>query len=128
MAGAIARYLVARESEAIETEVVSAGLSAMEGSPATPEAIAAVGEMGLTLDDHRSRALSLELVRRSEVIYTMTESHLRGVLAIDPFANAFCIDPEGDIPDPIGGPLEEYRTTAQRIASALRGRLQELDP
>ena len=36
------------------------------------------------------------------------------------------LDPDGDIPDPIGGSPEVYRQTAQRIRVAIAKRFQEL--
>lgn len=132
MAGAIARELAAREDEPLETEVLSAGLSADDGARATREAIEALREMDPKLGDdlagHRARGLSLDLLRRADAVFAMTESHRRGVLELDPFADVTLLDAEGDIPDPIGGPLEEYRRTARVIARAVERRLKEMDP
>ncbi len=128
MGEAIARSLVAGETEPLETEIVSVGISAGTGSGATPEAIEALGERGYELTGHQSKGLSLELLAGADAIYTMTEAHLRGVLSLDPFAPAERLDIAGDIPDPIGGPLSEYRECAERIAGAIERRLKELDP
>ncbi len=128
MAEAIARALVARESEPLETEVLSAGVAAGLGAPATAEAEQALSEMGYVLRDHQSQAVTPEVLADADAIYAMTDSHLRGLLAIDPFAPAERLDIEGDIPDPIGGPLSEYRECAKRIGEAIERRLKELDP
>ncbi len=128
MAEAIARSRVSKEAEPLETEILSAGLHAGEGSPATPQAIEALREMGYEMETHRSRALSLSQLAGADAIYTMTDTHLRGVLSMDPFAPAERLDVAGDIPDPIGGPLREYRECAARIKEAIEGRLKELDP
>jgi protein-tyrosine-phosphatase len=36
------------------------------------------------------------------------------------------LDPDGDIPDPIGGPQAVYRDTADRIRAAIEERFEEL--
>ena len=36
------------------------------------------------------------------------------------------LDPDGDIPDPIGGPPAVYRETAERIRKAIEKRFEEL--
>ncbi|MCB9846029.1 MAG: Sua5/YciO/YrdC/YwlC family protein [Phycisphaeraceae bacterium] len=127
MAAAIARDLVAKGGDGIPTEVVSAGVAAGRGSPATPEAIEAVREVGGDLEDHRSRPLTVEMLREADVVYAMTSAHLDAVLEMDSHAEARLLDPDGgDVPDPIGLPASVYRETAARLRDLIARRLEEI--
>lgn len=114
----------------IPTTIASAGTSAHAGEQANPQAVAAVGAMGIELRGHRARELTRAMIRSADVIYAMTESHRQAVLAIDPGAEhkVATIDPAGaDIPDPIGGSAELYRRTAERLATLIRERWASLE-
>lgn len=59
--------------------VASSGTWGMDGSPATPEAIAAVGALNLDLKDHRARSLVAEEVREADLVVAMTSVHVREI-------------------------------------------------
>ncbi|MCC5786681.1 MAG: Sua5/YciO/YrdC/YwlC family protein [Phycisphaerales bacterium] len=131
MAEAIAKHLLEELRDPIPTRVLSAGASSAGGSGPSPEAVEAMEAIGLDLTDHRSRGLSKELVAEADIIYAMTEGHLRAVLSIDPTAadRAFVLDPEGaDVPDPIGMPLSAYQETADRLRDLIAQRFKDLQP
>ncbi len=128
MAEAIARDEIAKAGGA-EVRVISAGAAAAAGAPATPEAVTALKSAGLDLSAHRSRELTRDLIAEADLILGMSRSHVAAVLAADPTAVAktTTLDPGGgDIPDPIGSPLEVYTRTAERIRSLVQRRLEEL--
>jgi protein-tyrosine phosphatase len=129
MAEAIARDLVAR-SGVREVSIASAGVAAGSGSPMTAEAREALEEMRVEPGQHRSRMLDGDLVASSHRIYALTSGHLkaiRGVLPPSEAGKAMLLDPAGrDVPDPIGGPLDEYRGTAALISEMVRARFAEL--
>jgi protein-tyrosine-phosphatase/tRNA A37 threonylcarbamoyladenosine synthetase subunit TsaC/SUA5/YrdC len=111
--------------------VQSAGLHATRGMHATPEAIEAVQSFGGDLSGHLSQTAMAEgggLLRRADVIYTMTSAHRDEVLDLFPWAErkTFRLDPEGDIADPIGASLAVYQRVARRLASVIKDRLNEL--
>ena len=59
MAEAIARGLIAaRPEDGTTTHAASAGVAAMEGAPATPEAVRAVESLGLPMHDHAARRVT----------------------------------------------------------------------
>lgn len=131
MAEAIARDLLEELHDPIPTRVLSAGASTAGGSGPSPEAVEVLESMGIDLKAHRSRQLSKELVAGADIIYAMTESHLRAVLDADPTAadRAFVLDPKGeDVPDPIGMPVSAYKATAERLRELIAARLRELQP
>ncbi len=108
-------------------EVLSAGLAAAEGLPATAEAVRALEELGLDLGDHLSRGVDGELVRGSSMIVVMTRAHRESMVRRFPEA-ADRIFLLGDflgggepmeIADPIGSPLEEYRRCRDTLRRAM---------
>jgi len=131
MAEAIARGVLARApASGITTRVVSAGVAAGPGLPATPEAARAVESLGYEMGEHRSRSATAALLSGAEAVFAMTADHLRMLTEASPSLadRATLLDPEGDIPDPIGGPYDLYEQTARRIEAAVTRRLQELEP
>lgn len=114
-------------------EVDSAGTSAMWGAPASGGAVDAATESGLDLSGHRSQPLTPELVESADVIVTMTPEHRRQVedLGADEkvaLATEFIDGAEAEepIPDPIGGPPEEYALVRDRLDLAIQGLLDRL--
>jgi protein-tyrosine phosphatase len=111
--------------------VLSAGLSAMMGSEATPEAVAVAGQLGADLGGHRSQPLTAELLARADHVFTMTQGHLRALL---PFCPEDGPQPRllardgGDVPDPIGSDEQVYRDCAQAILRYLQAHLPDLRP
>ncbi len=67
-------------------EAASAGTWGMDGSPATQEAIAAVGALNLDLGDHRARSLEVEEVRAADLVVAMTSVHVREINQMVPDA------------------------------------------
>ncbi len=106
--------------------VASAGLFASAGAPASAPAVQVLGERGLGLDAHRSRLLDDDDLRGADRVYCLSTSHLEALLARVPPSAAGrleLLDPRGeDVPDPIGGGPEEYRSCAERIAQAVAER------
>jgi protein-tyrosine phosphatase len=133
MAQAIARDLFISEAaqggaakSTRPPRVESAGVAAGAGAPMTREAQDALRGLGVDPGRHRSQPLTRELVSAATVIYTMTTSHAKAVLDLAPDAaqKVHTLDPSGkDIPDPIGGPLDEYRACAERLRMLVQARL-----
>jgi len=130
MAEAIARDLESRrDPDGIENEFLSAGVATFGGAEATAESVRALAELGIEAPGHRSRELTRELIARAEVIFGMTEEHVRTVEAIDPGSawKVRTLDPEGEgVPDPIGGSQNLYNDTARRIRELVVSRLTEI--
>ncbi|MGC3971667.1 MAG: Sua5/YciO/YrdC/YwlC family protein [Pirellulales bacterium] len=109
--------------------VMSAGIAAMMGSRAAAEAHAVVSEQGLDLRTHESQPLTDALVRNADLLITMTRSHRHAIVAEWPEAaprvKLLCHN-GGDVPDPIGGPIEAYRRCAAQIGGELKPWVDEL--
>lgn len=115
------------ELESRGFRILSAGVMAYDGDTATPEAVLVSRELGADLGDHRSRTLSVELLERATAVIAMTDGH-RGLLrmrfgTVGPEPVLLC--GSEDLPDPIGGTLDEYRACARVITGQLDRLLPE---
>jgi len=108
----------------------SAGVSAANGSPATPEAVTALRTLGIT-QDGRSKPLSAKMIRKARVVLCMTEGHAeaaRKLVADEPkeAAKILRLDPEREITDPLGQGQDAYDSLAQRFMKIVPERLKEV--
>jgi len=108
-------------------EILSAGISTIDGLPASQNAIMAAEEFGVDLSSHNSKALTETLLNTAELIICMAESHRNAVLRfsqISPEKVKLLLEfsnkhRKGDIADPFGGNIEIYRNCFLQIASAV---------
>ncbi len=109
--------------------VMSAGLAALAGGPASPEAVAVMQERGLSLAEHASQPISERLVRQADLILAMTRGHREALISQWPSAakrvHLLCHD-GADVADPVGGTLDQYRRCADQIAQQLAPWLERL--
>jgi protein-tyrosine-phosphatase len=120
-----APFEVARRADVL---TVSAGLSARVGAPMTPEAQEALRSLGIPAGAHAARNLTAEMSHSADKIFCMTQAQRRAVIEMIPSV-AFktqCLDPDGDIEDPIGGDLADYINCAARIRTLVRLRFDEV--
>ncbi|MGS0765814.1 ribose 5-phosphate isomerase B [Syntrophomonas curvata] len=125
MAQAIFTGLLA-ERNIKDIEVSSAGLAAVNGLPASPEAIKAMTDEGFDLSRHQSRQLSPDLITPADYILTMTvaqRDHLRDkhpdkALAVSAI-NDFAGKGNQDIVDPFGRGIAAYKECAEQLKKLL---------
>jgi L-threonylcarbamoyladenylate synthase len=88
----------------------------------------AVKSMGADLSTHQSQPVTPDLLRRADLVYTMTDAHLDEVMELYPWAGRKVsrLDPDGDVADPIGSSDAVYRRVASRLSKVIQERLQEL--
>ena len=137
MAEALARKMLAarlgcpmEELEEAGVLVSSAGIAAVLGATASPEAIEVMQSYGIDLRGHETQPVNETLVRHADYIFTMTHAHREAIVAQWPEAaeRTMLLVPEGlDIADPIGGSVDRYRRCAQQIQQALQARLLEIE-
>lgn len=82
MAAALLADRLARRG--VRATVESAGLHALVGRPAEPEAQELLRQRGLDLSAHRARQLTPELLRGFELVLVMEERHERAVHQLVP--------------------------------------------
>jgi tRNA threonylcarbamoyl adenosine modification protein (Sua5/YciO/YrdC/YwlC family) len=109
-------------------KISSAGIIDLANSPASVEATAACAAKGIDIKAHRSRALSRELVEKSDFIFTMSRMHLERIVTFIPEAASKCslITKGKDIPDPIGQGQQVFNNCAELIEKAVKKRIGEL--
>jgi protein-tyrosine-phosphatase len=117
-------------------EVSSAGTLGIVGSPADPLAVGAARESGYDLSSHRSEALTATGIEIADVVLVMEEDHARRVRDLAPQVRevallgaylppAFRMGSADEIPDPIGGDAQIFRTCLSMIEQAVSRFLQE---
>ncbi len=110
--------------------VLSAGVSAIDGFPASHGARQVVGRLGLDLSAHRSKALTSRAVDDADLVLVLTTEHRGRVQSLVRGAMpppVELLDPSGkDIPDPFGGGPQEYAACLDAIAAAVASRLPGL--
>jgi protein-tyrosine phosphatase len=109
--------------------VQSAGLAAMAGLEASPEAIETASSLGADLREHRTQPLTLDLLAQADLLYAMTRAHLQLLhsLRIEVGPRPQLLSPrDEDVSDPFGADAEAYRGCADQIRMALQERLAEI--
>lgn len=107
-----------------ETVVRSAGTGAFPNSPISGQSGTVLAELGIDSSSFRSSRLSAELLDTSDIIITMTASHRQTIVSALPdvagktFRLLDIVD-GGDVPDPYGGSVDEYRATFEAMRPAL---------
>ncbi len=126
MAEAWARHSLSGHSD---MRVLSAGVGAPNGQPASAHAVEAMAQVGVDLSKFRSQRLTAELVRQADYIFGMTQGHVDSVIMAYPEVSerVFLMREfmenlprsRRDIPDPIGMPLKSYVETRAAIMEAM---------
>jgi protein-tyrosine phosphatase len=109
--------------------VASAGLAAMEGSPASPETIDILKQRGIDLREHESRLLTDRLLNQADRVYTMTRGHRDAIIREFPehARRVELLSRTGrDVRDPIGGGPDEYAACAADVEKNLKEILSEI--
>lgn len=109
-----------------DVEVASAGTAAYDGAPASEGGYLVALEHGLDLSPHRARALSAEAVAEADLILGMAVHHVERAEALGGTGRTHLVGAyagrapdEGQVSDPFGGDLEEYRGTYARLQELL---------
>jgi ribose 5-phosphate isomerase B len=134
MAAALFNRLAAQWLNGRGYNAASAGLSAMDGVPASVNAVRAMDSYpGADLSRHRSRLLRHEDVKNAFLILTMCRSHKHHILSMYPEAyqkvytlKEYAYGTESDINDPFGGDEAVYRQSADEIAHAIEKVVEKL--
>lgn len=107
--------------------VESRGVSVFFNGPANENAIKVMEEDGIDISNHTSKQIDEEILRESDLIITMTNGHRDLLLNIYPeykektfTLKAYDNGIKGDISDPFGGNIEEYRKTKDQIKKLIK--------
>jgi len=86
MAQAIAQKIISEKNISDKLQVASAGMAAVPGMKAADNAIRAVNERGIDLNEHRAQQLTEEMIKEADLVLTMTRNHKQQVLSMVPEA------------------------------------------
>jgi len=117
MAGGWLGSVIERKSFQQKISFSSCGTIAIEGVPATREAIQVARDAGAEIAGHQARPMTKKLLQDASRIFAMTASHADQIVAMDP-ASAKKIAVLG-IQDPIGMDIQSYRRTLEGIKEKL---------
>ena len=121
-----------------EFSVMSAGISAVDGFPATEETVKAMREEGIDVSAHRSRRLRPEMIRTAARIFVMEEIHREWILSAMPesagkvsLLSEFLPQDGGpagyrDVPDPIRMSSGFYKDVLDVIRRCLETLIEKL--
>jgi protein-tyrosine-phosphatase len=124
LAAELARAVAA--DHALDVVVASAGISAVDGAPASGHAQAVAAALGGSLTDHRSMPVSGGLLGAADLVLTMTGEHRDRLLAEWPALSDRILTLgeaagfDQDVADPFGGDFENYERTAAEIGRLIR--------
>jgi len=135
LAEVLFKDLVRRKGEAEAWQIASAGVWALEGSPAAMAAMRAAAARGFNLSAHTARRVTRELLEQSNLVLVMEREHLEAIHeewpALDGRVHLLSrmAGEAGEVEDPIGLPSERVRelvTELERLLEAGWPRIHRL--
>lgn len=106
--------------------ILSGGLFAMEGEPASTNAVQALSEMGIDISAHTAKNVHEQVIRDADLILTMTQAHKDMLIARFGREAAQKTDTlmsyagmGTDVADPFGAGIDVYRQCAKTLEAAL---------
>lgn len=104
-------------------DIRSGGLAAYDGMKASPNATTVVQKLGVSLEDHQSRYVDLDLIKHSDAVLVMTKNHL--AIFQDRFQDqhlpvSMLSFSGSDISDPFGGDEKVYSQCLSEIEKNLK--------
>ncbi len=136
MAEALFRRKLAKRLKCAEDDlldrgyaVLSAGLSARAGGPASGEAVSVLADAGIDLRSHESQPVTARLLRHADHIITMTRGHQQTILNEYPelAARVRMLSPDRtDVSDPYGGGPSDYQTCKEEIEHHVQALVDQL--
>lgn len=109
---------------------ISAGLTAESGAPLSSHAGQALSMLGISGFRHTATPVTAGMIASADAVYCMTASQRLAAIELCPDARAKIhrLEPDADIPDPSGAPLDVFVEVANRIERAVRDRLASFAP
>jgi Protein-tyrosine-phosphatase len=128
MAEKLLQHALAAEGTPLDQlQVVSAGVAAGYGDPASSNSVAALKKVNLDLSRHKSQPLTQDLIDKSFAIFGMTQSHLDILSHYYPqlpdrvhlFREFMPEDADIEIPDPFGQNFQAYSECFDSMLEAI---------
>ena len=128
MAEAIARSVLADREDIF---VCSAGVAAFDGAMPSLETIETLDRMGIEHDGLSRALMTADMIKNATLVLGMTNSHVRAARALveedQKLKNRILpLDPDGELPDPIGMGQSTYDGLGQRLVELIPKRINSL--
>ena len=134
MAEAIAKSWLSKTFNTNQIKVSSAGTHAKLNSPVSPEAVIALAKHNIP-HEGKSQRLTAELIKEHDIIFVMTAEHLSHTQEMitkskmvrsktDKTPMVMTLQPELDIPDPLGKGQQPYDELADEFVELIPERLK----
>ncbi len=128
MAAALLHHALAAQPEPMRSiKVISAGVAARNGEPVSENSVLALKKVGLDISQHRSQALTQQMLDEAIAVICMTESH-RAMIEVqaEPVPPNLLLFREfvpgavdTEIGDPYGGPLRIYEGARDEMVESI---------
>jgi len=125
LAEVLFKDLLERRKLAAAWQVGSAGVWALEGSPAAREALQIAAARGLDLSAHAARPVTEDLLRGADLVLVMEREHQDALRETYPglservYLLTSMAGAAGDVQDPMGLPLERVQRLAEDLERLL---------
>ncbi|WP_058486026.1 low molecular weight protein arginine phosphatase [Defluviitalea phaphyphila] len=130
MAEALAKKEINKYS--LDINAFSRGIAVYFPSEASKHAIEAMKEYDVDLSDHKSKQLDIKDIEEADIILTMTNRHKQYLLlnfkehkekifTLKEFVEEF-----GDVKDPFGGNIEDYKNCAKDLNNLIKKLIEKL--
>ncbi len=141
--GIFKKMLKERPEDDSKFNIISAGISALQGMNSTSEAILAASELGVDISQHKACQLQEDLVKKANLILVMSQTHKEYITRWFPFAqnkvfllrkyargsefnNIQIKDEDYEIVDPLGKSIDFYRVVAMELKTNLEKLLEKI--
>lgn len=135
MAAALLQHALAAQPEPLRSlKVVSAGVAARAGEPASENSVVALRKVGIDLTGHRSQPLTQQMLDEALAVICMTESH-RAMIQVQAepvppnlylFRQFMTGNIDREIADPYGGPIRIYELARDEMVEAIPSLIEQL--
>ncbi len=109
-----------------DIQAVSAGVSAIDGLPASDGAARAMERRGLSLKTHRSHMLTEQMLRGASLVIGMSEGHTEAARMRYPHIITPMRGFNPPVSDPYGGGNSIYEATAAELEERVKGLIGKL--
>lgn len=116
--------------------LISAGIIASNGLPASPNAIKVMTEEGIDISNHQTVPLTRVLVEMADIVFVMTQWHKLEVIGLleKPGKEVYLVkefvkkpsNNDFDIQDPIGKPVDVYRKCRDELKECIPGIVKKI--
>lgn len=116
--------------------LISAGIIASNGLPASPNAIKVMTEEEIDISNHQTVPLTRDLVEMADIVFVMTQWHKLEVIGLleKPGKEVYLVkefvkklsNNDFDIQDPIGKPVDVYRKCRDELKECIPGIVKKI--